>query len=153
MGQYLGLKPLKFLVSQLCLHQYQNGDSFPSWIQIRYCPSMSCSDGKPPKINKLNINSLPKAKQKVNPREVEDIAGSDSAERSQLQGFAFTRTMRTRSFFWSGFFLCWNRWSGRSIEIRRIWNLQALWIASWSRRGIWGRQKLLCERPLKLSRP
>ena len=50
------------------------------------------SDGKPPKINKLNDGRFQKAKQKVR-QEVEDIADDLIqlyAERSQLQGFAFT---------------------------------------------------------------
>lgn len=94
-GQYLGLETIEIsgVHRDYVSIQYQNGDRISIPVdQIQMLSKYVASDGKPPKINKLNDGRFQKAKQKVR-QEVEDIAEDLIqlyAERSQLQGFAFT---------------------------------------------------------------
>ena len=94
-GQYLGLETIEIsgVHRDYVSIQYQNGDRISIPVdQIQMLSKYVASDGKPPKINKLNDGRFQKAKQKVR-QEVEDIADDLIqlyAERSQLQGFAFT---------------------------------------------------------------
>ena len=74
--------------------QYQNGDRISIPVeQIQTLSKYVSSDGKAPKLNKLNDGRFKKAKQKVK-NQVEDIADDLIklyAERSQLEGFAFSK--------------------------------------------------------------
>lgn len=94
-GQYLGLETIEIsgVHRDYVSIQYQNGDRISIPVdQIQMLSKYVASDGKPPKINKLNDGRFQKAKQKVR-QEVEDIADDLIqlyAERSQLKGFAFT---------------------------------------------------------------
>ena len=94
-GQYLGLETIEIsgVHRDYVSIQYQNGDRISIPVdQIQMLSKYIASDGKPPKINKLNDGRFQKAKQKVR-QEVEDIADDLIqlyAERSQLKGFAFT---------------------------------------------------------------
>ena len=73
--------------------QYQNGDQISIPVeQIHLLSKYVSSDGKAPKLNKLNDGHFKKAKQKVK-NQVEDIADDLIklySERSQLKGFAFS---------------------------------------------------------------
>jgi len=73
--------------------QYQNGDQISIPVeQIQLLSKYVSSDGKAPKLNKLNDGHFKKAKQKVK-NQVEDIADDLIklySERSQLKGFAFS---------------------------------------------------------------
>ncbi|MDU6652741.1 MAG: transcription-repair coupling factor, partial [Streptococcus vestibularis] len=73
--------------------QYQNGDQISIPVeQIHLLSKYISSDGKAPKLNKLNDGHFKKAKQKVK-NQVEDIADDLIklySERSQLKGFAFS---------------------------------------------------------------
>ena len=74
--------------------QYQNGDRISIPVeQIQTLSKYVSSDGKAPKLNKLNDGHFKKAKQKVK-NQVEDIADDLIklyAERSQLRGYAFSK--------------------------------------------------------------
>ncbi len=74
--------------------QYQNGDRISIPVeQIQTLSKYVSSDGKAPKLNKLNDGHFKKAKQKVK-NQVEDIADDLIklyAERSQLKGYAFSK--------------------------------------------------------------
>ena len=95
-GQYLGIETIEIkgihrdYVSVL----YQNGDRISIPVeQIQTLSKYVSSDGKAPKLNKLNDGRFKKAKQKVK-SQVEDIADDLIklyAERSQLKGFAFSK--------------------------------------------------------------
>ena len=73
--------------------QYQNSDRISIPVdQIDLLSKYVASDGKTPKVNKLNDGRFQKSKQKVQ-HQVQDIADDLIklyAERSQLKGFAFS---------------------------------------------------------------
>ena len=95
-GQYLGIETieLKGIHRDYVSIQYQNGDRISIPVeQIQTLSKYVSSDGKAPKLNKLNDGRFKKAKQKVK-SQVEDIADDLIklyAERSQLKGFAFSK--------------------------------------------------------------
>ncbi|CAG5241828.1 transcription-repair coupling factor [Streptococcus pneumoniae] len=94
-GQYLGIETIeiKGIHRDYVSVQYQNGDQISIPVeQIHLLSKYISSDGKAPKLNKLNDGHFKKAKQKVKNRE-EDIADDLIklySERSQLKGFAFS---------------------------------------------------------------
>ena len=94
-GQYLGLETIEIagIHRDYVTIQYQNADRISIPIdQIHLLSKYVASDGKTPKINKLNDGRFQKTKQKVQ-NQVEDIAEDLIklyAERSQLKGFAFS---------------------------------------------------------------
>ena len=95
-GQYLGIETieLKGIHRDYVSIQYKNGDRISIPVeQIQTLSKYVSSDGKAPKLNKLNDGRFKKAKQKVK-NQVEDIADDLIklyAERSQLEGFAFSK--------------------------------------------------------------
>ena len=94
-GQYLGIETIeiKGIHRDYVSVQYQNGDQISIPVeQIHLLSKYVSSDGKAPKLNKLNDGHFKKAKQKVK-NQVEDIADDLIklySERSQLKGFAFS---------------------------------------------------------------
>lgn len=94
-GQYLGIETIeiKGIHRDYVSVQYQNGDQISIPVeQIHLLSKYISSDGKAPKLNKLNDGHFKKAKQKVK-NQVEDIAYDLIklySERSQLKGFAFS---------------------------------------------------------------
>lgn len=94
-GQYLGIETIeiKGIHRDYVSVQYQNGDQISIPVeQIHLLSKYISSDGKAPKLNKLNDGHFKKAKQKVK-NQVEDIADNLIklySERSQLKGFAFS---------------------------------------------------------------
>lgn len=94
-GQYLGIETIeiKEIHRDYVSVQYQNGDQISIPVeQIHLLSKYILSDGKAPKLNKLNDGHFKKAKQKVK-NQVEDIADDLIklySERSQLKGFAFS---------------------------------------------------------------
>ena len=94
-GQYLGIEAIeiKGIHHDYVSVQYQNGDQISIPVeQIHLLSKYVSSDGKAPKLNKLNDGHFKKAKQKVK-NQVEDIADDLIklySERSQLKGFAFS---------------------------------------------------------------
>lgn len=94
-GQYLGIETIeiKGIHRDYVSVQYQNGDQISIPVeQIHLLSKYILSDGKAPKLNKLNDGHFKKAKQKVK-NQVEDIADDLIklySERSQLKGFAFS---------------------------------------------------------------
>lgn len=94
-GQYLGIETIeiKGIHRDYVSVQYQNGDQISIPVeQIHLLSKYISSDGKAPKLNKLNGGHFKKAKQKVK-NQVEDIADDLIklySERSQLKGFAFS---------------------------------------------------------------
>lgn len=94
-GQYLGIETIeiKGIHRDYVSVQYQNGDQISIPVeQIQLLSKYVSSDGKAPKLNKLNDGHFKKAKQKVK-NQVEDIADDLIklySERSQLKGFAFS---------------------------------------------------------------
>lgn len=94
-GQYLGIETIeiKGIHRNYVSVQYQNGDQISIPVeQIHLLSKYISSDGKAPKLNKLNDGHFKKAKQKVK-NQVEDIADDLIklySERSQLKGFAFS---------------------------------------------------------------
>lgn len=94
-GQYLGIETIeiKEIHRDYVSVQYQNGDQISILVeQIHLLSKYISSDGKAPKLNKLNDGHFKKAKQKVK-NQVEDIADDLIklySERSQLKGFAFS---------------------------------------------------------------
>jgi len=103
-GQYLGIETIEIkgihrdYVSVL----YQNGDRISIPVeQIQTLSKYVSSDGKAPKLNKLNDGRFKKAKQKVK-SQVEDIADDLIklyAERSQLKGFEFSKDDEEQNAF------------------------------------------------------
>ncbi len=95
-GQYLGIETIeiKGIHRDYVSIQYQNGDRISIPVeQIQTLSKYVSSDGKAPKLNKLNDGHFKKAKQKVK-NQVEDIADDLIklyAERSQLKGYAFSK--------------------------------------------------------------
>ncbi|VPA31204.1 transcription-repair coupling factor [Streptococcus pneumoniae] len=94
-GQYLGIETIeiKEIHRDYVSVQYQNGDQISIPVeQIHLLSKYISSDGKAPKLNKLNDGHFKKAKQKVK-NQVEDIADDLIklySEHSQLKGFAFS---------------------------------------------------------------
>ena len=94
-GQYLGIETIeiKGIHRDYVSVQYQNGDRISIPVeQIQTLSKYVSSDGKAPKLNKLNDGHFKKAKQKVK-SQVKDIADDLIklyAERSQLEGYAFS---------------------------------------------------------------
>lgn len=94
-GQYLGIETIeiKGIHRDYVSVQYQNGDQISIPVeQIHLLSKYISSDGKAPRLNKLNDGHFKKAKQKVK-NQVEDIADDLIklySERSQLKGFAFS---------------------------------------------------------------
>ncbi|HEV6927173.1 TPA: transcription-repair coupling factor [Streptococcus pneumoniae] len=94
-GQYLGIETIeiKGIHRDYVSVQYQNGDQISIPVeQIHLLSKYISSDGKAPKLNKLNDGHFKKAKQKVK-NQVEYIADDLIklySERSQLKGFAFS---------------------------------------------------------------
>ncbi|MDS4821917.1 transcription-repair coupling factor [Streptococcus pneumoniae] len=94
-GQYLEIETIeiKGIHRDYVSVQYQNGDQISIPVeQIHLLSKYISSDGKAPKLNKLNDGHFKKAKQKVK-NQVEDIADDLIklySERSQLKGFAFS---------------------------------------------------------------
>lgn len=94
-GQYLGIETIeiKGIHRDYVSVQYQKGDQISIPVeQIHLLSKYISSDGKAPKLNKLNDGHFKKAKQKVK-NQVEDIADDLIklySERSQLKGFAFS---------------------------------------------------------------
>ena len=94
-GQYIGIETIeiKGIHRDYVSVQYQNGDQISIPVeQIHLLSKYVSSDGKAPKLNKLNDGHFKKAKQKVK-NQVEDIADDLIklySERSQLKGFAFS---------------------------------------------------------------
>ncbi|HHA9005008.1 TPA: transcription-repair coupling factor [Streptococcus pneumoniae] len=94
-GQYLGIETIeiKGIHRDYVSVQYQNGDQISIPVeQIHLLSKYISSDGKAPKLNKLNDGHFKKAKQEVK-NQVEDIADDLIklySERSQLKGFAFS---------------------------------------------------------------
>lgn len=94
-GQYLGIETIeiKEIHRDYVSVQYQNGDQISIPVeQIHLLSKYISSDGKAPKLNKLNDGHFKKAKQKVK-NQVEDIADDLIklySERRQLKGFAFS---------------------------------------------------------------
>lgn len=94
-GQYLGIETIeiKGIHRDYVSVQYQNGDQISIPVeQIHLLSKYISSDGKAPKLNKLNDGHFKKAKQKVK-NQVEDIADDLIklySERSQLKGFTFS---------------------------------------------------------------
>lgn len=93
-GQFIGIETIEIrgVHRDYLTIQYDNADKISIPIeQIDLLSKYMASDGKKPKINKLNDGRFQKVKQKV-ARQVEDIADdliALYAERSQLKGFAF----------------------------------------------------------------
>lgn len=94
-GQFIGIETIEIrgVHRDYLTIQYDNADKISIPIeQIDLLSKYMASDGKKPKINKLNDGRFQKVKQKV-ARQVEDIADdliALYAERSQLKGFAFS---------------------------------------------------------------
>lgn len=94
-GKFLGIETieLKGIHRDYLTIQYDNSDRISIPVeQIEVLSKYMASDGKAPKVNKLNDGRFQKAKQKV-VKQVEDIADDLIklyAERSQLKGFAFS---------------------------------------------------------------
>ena len=94
-GRYLGIETIEVsgIHRDYLTIQYQNADRISIPVdQINLLSKYVASDGKAPKINKLNDGRFQKTKQKVQ-HQVEDIADDLIklyAERSQLKGFQFS---------------------------------------------------------------
>ena len=94
-GRYLGIETIEIsgIHRDYVTIQYQNADRVSIPIdQIQLLSKYVASDGKTPKVNKLNDGHFQKTKQKVQ-HQVEDIADDLIklyAERSQLEGFSFS---------------------------------------------------------------
>ncbi|CYX66733.1 transcription-repair coupling factor [Streptococcus suis] len=94
-GQYLGIETIEIsgIHRDYLTVQYQNSDRISIPVeQIDLLSKYLASDGKAPKVNKLNDGRFQRTKQKVQ-KQVEDIADDLIklyAERSQLRGFAFS---------------------------------------------------------------
>lgn len=94
-GQFLGIETIEIsgIHRDYLTIQYQNSDRISLPIdQIDLLSKYTSSDGKTPKVNKLNDGRFQRTRQKVQ-KQVEDIADDLIqlyAERSQLKGFAFS---------------------------------------------------------------
>ena len=103
-GQYLGIETIEIsgVHRDYVSIQYQNGDRISIPVdQIQMLSKYVASDGKTPKINKLNDGRFQKTKQKVQ-TQVEDIADDLIklyAERSQLEGFAYSKDDENQEAF------------------------------------------------------
>ena len=103
-GQYLGIETIEIsgVHRDYVSIQYQNGDRISIPVdQIQMLSKYVASDGKTPKINKLNDGRFQRTKQKVQ-TQVEDIADDLIklyAERSQLEGFAYSQDDENQEAF------------------------------------------------------
>ncbi|EHG11480.1 hypothetical protein HMPREF9682_01876 [Streptococcus intermedius F0395] len=94
-GRYLGIETIEIsgIHRDYLTIQYQNADRISIPVdQIHLLSKYVASDGKAPKLNKLNDGRFQKNKQRVQ-HQVENIAEDLIklyAERSQLKGFAFS---------------------------------------------------------------
>ncbi|MGT2772209.1 transcription-repair coupling factor [Streptococcus marimammalium] len=94
-GRFLGIETIEVsgIHKDYITIQYQNSDRISIPVeQINLISKYLASDGKEPKINKLNDGRFQRTKQKVS-KQVEDIADDLIklyAKRSQLKGFAFS---------------------------------------------------------------
>ncbi|MFC3928001.1 transcription-repair coupling factor [Streptococcus caprae] len=94
-GRFMGMETIEIsgVHRDYLTVQYQDGATISIPVeQIDLLSKYMASDGREPKVNKLNDGRFQKAKQKVS-RQVEDIADDLLklyAERSQLKGFAFS---------------------------------------------------------------
>ncbi|EHJ53164.1 transcription-repair coupling factor [Streptococcus macacae] len=94
-GRFLGIETIEVsgIHRDYLTIQYQNADRISIPVeQIELLSKYVASNGKEPKINKLNDGRFQRTKQKVS-KQVEDIAEDLLklyAERSQLKGFAFS---------------------------------------------------------------
>ncbi|MGT2547782.1 transcription-repair coupling factor [Streptococcus milleri] len=94
-GRYLGIETIEIsgIHRDYLTIQYQNADRISIPVdQIQLLSKYVASDGKAPKLNKLNDGRFQKNKQRVQ-HQVENIAEDLIklyAERSQLKGFAFS---------------------------------------------------------------
>ena len=94
-GRYLGIETIEIsgIHRDYLTIQYQNADRISIPVdQIHLLSKYVASDGKAPKINKLNDGRFQKTKQREQ-HQVEDIAEDLIklySERSQLKGFAFS---------------------------------------------------------------
>ncbi|MGT2930422.1 transcription-repair coupling factor [Streptococcus dentasini] len=94
-GRFMGIETIEIsgVHRDYLTVQYQNADTISIPVeQIELLSKYMASDGKEPKINKLNDGRFQKAKSRVS-KQVEDIADDLLklyAERSQLKGFAFS---------------------------------------------------------------
>lgn len=94
-GQYLGIETLEVSGSHrdYVTVRYENGDRISLPVdQLDLLSKYVASDGKTPKLNKLNDGRFQKTKRKVE-KQVEDIADDLLklyAARAQLKGFAFS---------------------------------------------------------------
>ncbi|KXT74236.1 Transcription-repair coupling factor [Streptococcus sp. DD10] len=120
-GQYLGLETLEIsgIHRDYLTVQYQNSDRISIPVeQIQLLSKYVASDGKIPKINKLNDGRFQKTKQKV-VKQVEDIADDLLklyAERSLLKGFAFSPDDQNQEDFDNAFMYVETEDQLRSIE-------------------------------------
>ena len=119
--------------------QYQNGDRISIPVdQIQMLSKYVASDGKAPKINKLNDGRFQKTKQKVQ-TQVEDIADDLIklyAERSQLEGFAYSKDDENQEAFEQDFPYIETDDQLRSIEEIKRYGIESSDgpIAGWRRR-------------------
>lgn len=94
-GQYLGIETLEVSGNHrdYLTVRYENGDRISLPVdQLDLLSKYVASDGKTPKLNKLNDGRFQKTKRKIE-KQVEDIADDLLklyAERAQLKGFAFS---------------------------------------------------------------
>lgn len=94
-GRYLGIETIEIsgIHRDYLSIQYQNADKISIPVeQINLLSKYIASDGKTPKINKLNDGRFQRAKKKVQ-HQVEDIADDLIklyADRSQIKGFPFS---------------------------------------------------------------
>ncbi|MEY8700603.1 transcription-repair coupling factor [Streptococcus ferus] len=94
-GRFMGIETIEIagIHRDYVTIQYQNSDKISIPVdQIELLSKYVASDGKEPKINKLNDGRFQRAKQKV-AKQVQDIADDLLklyAERSQQKGFAFS---------------------------------------------------------------
>lgn len=133
--------------------QYQNGDRISIPVdQIQMLSKYVASDGKTPKINKLNDGRFQRTKQKVQ-TQVEDIADDLIklyAERSQLEGFAYSQDDENQEAFEQDFPYIETDDQLRSIEeIKKIWNRIVRWTDCWLETSVLGKQRSLCEQLLR----
>lgn len=103
-GQYLGIETIEVagIHRDYLTVQYQHADRISLPVeQIDLLSKYLASDGKTPKLNKLNDGRFQRAKQKV-AKQVEDIAEDLIqlyAERSQLEGHAFAADTKEQEEF------------------------------------------------------
>ncbi len=132
-GQYLGIETIEIsgIHRDYLTVQYQNSDRISIPVeQIDLLSKYLASDGKAPKVNKLNDGRFQRTKQKVQ-KQVEDIADDLIklyAERSQLKGFAFSPDDENQVEFDNYFTHVETDDQLRSIdEIKKTWKKTLQW--------------------------